>query len=158
MKSGVALGAAVAAILLAVAGARAHEEAVPDGVHQYAGRLGDEAGTKIRILIGFRDGNRATVRRVRYRNLDAQCERGEPKTISGRWTFDPPYRVGASRKFTISGHDSGPVGQRSSLRLTGRFSVNFRRLRGEFQSTAFLYEEPQQTCIGATRAYRARRR
>ena len=158
MRPGVALGAAVAAILLAATAAPAHEEAVPDGVHQYSGRLGGEVGTRIRIAVRFHDGDRATVRRVRYRNLDAECERGKPETISGRWTFDPPYRVGASRKFTISGHDGSPVGQRSSLRLTGRFSVNFRRLRGEFQSTAFLYAKPQQTCVGATRTYKARRR
>lgn len=155
--AGLGLGAVVAVMLSAAPGVHSLGAATPD-VHEYTGRLGGEAGTKIRVAVGFRRGAPATVRRVRYRGLDADCELAKPDAISGRWIFDPPYRVGADRRFRIAGHDDAPIGERSSLEFTGRFTASLRRLRGEFQSTAFQEEEPQQTCVGATRAYRATRR
>jgi hypothetical protein len=113
-------------------------------------------GTKIVIRATVRRGKPRTINAVDYRGLPAACEASGDELISGGWTLEG-VRVNNRRKFRAVGNDGGPPGMRSSLRFTGRFSANFNKVRGKFQTTVYFPKGPEETCVGETKRYVATR-
>jgi hypothetical protein len=123
-------------------------------------------GTKIAIKVRVRNGEAKSVKSMTYQKLPAVCPESNFDEIGGGWTFRGGVPVNDQRRFSVVGND-GDEADPSSLRFRGRFSKNFKRVRGKFQTRAYFPETPnpggnpdplpEETCVGAVKRYGATR-
>lgn len=115
-------------------------------------------GTAIKIRARGQGGEPTAIKSMTYRKLPATCPESDSSTIDGGWTFTG-VRVNDRRKFKVVGNDGRP--NPSSLKFTGRFSRNFNRVKGKFQTTSYFPDDgpglPAETCVSETERYRAKR-
>ncbi len=122
--------------------------------------------TKVKIKVNLRNGEAKSVKSMKYEGMPAACPKSGFDEIGGGWTFRGGVPVNDRRRFRAVG-DDGDEAHPSSLRFRGRFSKNFKRVRGKFQTRAYFPETPnpggnpdplpEETCVGSVKPYGANR-
>ena len=122
---------------------------------KYKGRFKGVPNGKITIKAKTEGGEATKIKRMTYRNLPADCPVSGYPTISGGWTL-AGVAVNDERKFRAVG-ESGDG--RSSLRFFGKFSADFDKVKGRFQTNAYFppSNPPEETCVSEMRRYVAKR-
>lgn len=119
----------------------------------FKGHFKNAGGAKIEIKARGRDGEIRRVMRVNYFNLPGSCTVTGAAQLSGSWIFTGGIAVNDERRFRVRNNNGEDPP--SSVRFRGRFSKNFKRVRGSFQTTLRFDEE---TCRTPRTRYVARRR
>jgi len=126
----------------------------------YKGWFPDVSGSKAKLTTTFRRGKPKLVTQIDYWRLPAVCEKtGGGQTASWGFRFiRGALRVNPNRKFGVSG--SAEDG--STVRISGRFSRNFKKVRGKFQTRTLFPKNPdagypEEFCTIATQRFRVKR-
>ena len=122
---------------------------------RYKGRFRGAAGSKITIKAKTEGGEPTKIKRMSYRNLPANCPESEFPVINGGWTLTG-VTVDADRKFKAVGESEDG---RSSLRFRGKFTADFDKVKGRFQTNSYFppSDPPEETCVSENKRYVAKR-
>jgi hypothetical protein len=99
-----------------------------------------QQGSQVQIKAKVRRGKVKSVKRFAYLAL-MQCDTSGPTPGETAWVFTPGgIKVKQNRKFSVSGQSVETP--RSNLTLRGRFSRNYKKVRGTFRTHQWFPEEP----------------
>jgi hypothetical protein len=153
--TGISSGAADRARVATLDGAEDHARLAAGATDKYKGRFKGVAGSKIVIKAKTQGGVPTKIKRMSYVGLPADCPVSNFPTVSGGWTL-AGVTVNARRKFKAVGESEDG---RSSLKFIGRFTEDFDKVKGRFQTTSYFppSDPPEETCVSETRKYVAKR-
>jgi hypothetical protein len=128
---------------------------VRGGTDKYKGRFKGVPNGKIIIKAKTEGGVPTRIKKMSYRNLPAECPESGFPTISGSWTL-AGVTVNDRRKFKADGESADG---RSSLKFVGKFTADFDKVKGRFQTDSYFppTDPPEETCVSETRKYVAKR-
>jgi hypothetical protein len=145
LTAGLAIALAVTLAIPTLAGA---------ATANYRGPIADSGGGKIRVETTIRRGKVKKVRAFELfaQGLPAQCDVSGATALTG--TLDgPDLRVGPDRRFSLNVSN----GEGDAVFFNGRFSSNYRRVRGRLE-LSIHFEQPQdQICASDRHRYSAAR-
>jgi hypothetical protein len=98
-----------------------------------------QQGSRIQLKVAVRKGKATKVKRFSYFAL-MQCAQSGPTPGETGWIFRPGIKVKPNRKFSVSGQSAETP--RSNLTLKGRFSRNYKKVKGRFRTHQWF---PAQT-------------
>jgi hypothetical protein len=153
-------GGATRTSVAALDGADGRAAAQQRATDTYKGKF-KAAGRRatIKIKAKVKHGEAKAVREIIYSRLPANCPESGLPLIGGSWGLRG-VRVNDQRKFKIVGESADG---RSSLRFSGKFSADFEKVRGRFQTDSYFPASgppqnlPEETCTSFTKRYGAKR-
>jgi hypothetical protein len=124
---------------------------------KYKGRFKGVPGSKIKIKAKTEGGVPTKIKKMSYVNLPASCPVSMATSIDGGWTLSG-VTVGDNRKFNAIGDDGHPTNP-SSLRFKGKFTADYDKVKGRFQTNSYFGPDnpPEETCVSENRKYVAKR-
>ena len=124
---------------------------------KWKGRFKQADGAKIIIKAKTEGGVPTKIKKMAYRNLPADCPVSGVQPISGGWTLAGVF-VGPDRKFKAKGDDGDPVNP-STLRFKGKFTPDYDKVKGRFQTSVYFGPDnpPEETCTTEPKRYVAKR-
>lgn len=153
--SAISVGAADRSRVATLDGADASPRLAARAADRYKGRFKGVPGSKITIKAKTKGGQPHKISRMDYVQLPASCPVSMATSVSGGWTL-AGVRVGDDRKFKAVGQSDDGL---SSLRFRGRFSADFDKVKGRFQTNSHFTPDdpPEETCVSENRRYVAKR-
>jgi hypothetical protein len=111
--------------------------------------------TSVKIKFKTKGGDPVELKSLRYEGLPANCEVTGKTTLSANPTFSNVF-VNNRRKFKIQGQSTDGSAR---IKFTGKFSRSYKKVRGKLQNTITFGPDdpPEETCVGETRPYVAKR-
>jgi hypothetical protein len=100
-----------------------------------------QQGSRVQLKVAVRRGKATKVKRFTYLAL-MQCDVSGPTPGESGWIFTPGgIKVKPNRKFRISGQSAATP--RSNLTLKGRFSRNYKKVKGRFRTHQWFPAETE---------------
>ena len=163
----IAIGAVLVASfgLTAISGADSSREvaATTAVTKTFRGKFDGYPNTTLRIVARWRNGKARNIDELHYQNLPAICGQSGQNTFDTTGTGAPlPDRVPVdpvTRRFGVT-YSYGPAAARGRLTFKGRFSSNWRRVSGTYQSRQHFLatgQFPEETCASKIVGYHAAR-
>ena len=117
----------------------------------------NQQGSTVTLKAAVRGGAPTSVKRFRYGAL-MQCATSGPTIGNAGWIFTGGINEKSNRRFSLAGRSAATP--RSTFRIKGRFSKNFKRVRGTFSTHQWFEAEPPlpaEYCNLAKTPFRATR-
>jgi hypothetical protein len=111
--------------------------------------------TSVKIKFRTKGGDPVELKSLRYVGLPATCPESGSKSLSANPTFSNVF-VNNRRKFKIQGESTDGS---AKIKFTGKFNRSYKKVRGKLQNTITFGPDdpPEETCVGKTRPYVAKR-
>ena len=99
----------------------------------------NQQGSTVKLKAAVRGGEATSVKRFRY-SAGMQCAQSGRTAANAGWIFTGGINVKSNRRFSLAGRSAATP--RSTFRLKGRFSRNFKSVKGRFSTHQWFAAEP----------------